>query len=51
MFKWLKQTPQQKQSRNIYREWDRQREQAAHYGNSHTAEIDAIFQRALAEMK
>ena len=51
MFKWLKQTTQQKQARTIYREWDKQRREAEPFGGSHTAEIDAIFHRALAEIK
>ena len=51
MFKWFKQTPEQKRTRVIYREWDKQRREAEPFGGSHTAEIDAIFSRALAEMK
>ena len=51
MFKWFKKTPEQNHARSIYREWDKQRRQAEPFGSTHTAEIDAIFSRALAEMK
>lgn len=51
MFKWFKATPEEKRIRVIYREWDKQRRAAEPFGGSHTAEIDAIFQRALSDMK
>jgi hypothetical protein len=51
MFKWFKATPEEKRIRVIYREWDKQRRAAEPFGGSHTAEIDAIFSRALSEMK
>ena len=31
--------------RDFYREWDRQREKAVGFGQSHIQEIDAIFSR------
>jgi hypothetical protein len=36
----------EKENRDVYREWTRQRELAAKFGHSHVAEIDAIFSRA-----
>lgn len=32
--------------KDVYREWTRQREDAARFGQSHVQEIDAIFSRA-----
>ena len=40
-------TPEQRQIKAVYREWDRQRADAVRYGNSHINEIDAIFNRHL----
>lgn len=40
-------TPAQRRQRNIYREWDRERRNAAAFGPHHVQEIDAIFSRAL----
>jgi hypothetical protein len=37
---------EEKESRDAYREWTKQRELAARFGHSHVAEIDAIFTRA-----
>lgn len=36
----------EKENKDMYREWTRQRELAAKFGHSHVAEIDAIFTRA-----
>lgn len=43
----FRKSPQEKQIKALYREWDRQREKAAPYGTSHMNEIDAIFSRQL----
>ena len=43
----FRKSPQQKQIKALYREWDRQREEASIYGSSHSNEIDAIFSRHL----
>ena len=43
----FRKSPQQKQIKALYREWDRQREEASPYGSSHLNEIDAIFSRHL----
>lgn len=34
-------------TRNVYIEWDRQRNLAKSFGPSHVAEIDAIFSRSI----
>lgn len=38
-------TSEEKESRAVYREWQRERQAAAQFGASHVAEIDAIFSR------
>ena len=43
----FRKSPQQKQIKALYREWDRQREEASLYGPSHSNEVDAIFSRHL----
>ena len=47
----FRKSPQQKQIKALYREWDRQREEASLYGSSHSNEIDAIFSRHLASIE
>lgn len=37
---------EEKERREMYREWQRERESAARFGASHVQEIDAIFTRA-----
>ena len=40
-------TPAQRRQRDIHREWERERRNAAQFGPHHVQEIDAIFSRAL----
>jgi hypothetical protein len=47
----FRKSPQDKQISALFKEWDKQREQAAPYGTSHMNEIDAIFSRHLAQIE
>jgi len=38
-------TNEEKEIKNQYKHWDRERAHAAQFGPSHVAEIDAIFSR------
>lgn len=38
-------TSEEKELKNAYRDWDRERKNAAQFGPNHVAEIDAIFSR------